>query len=181
MTLAAPAARPDAALQVAAARATGVLGTPRDAAFDRLVFIAAQLFRAPIATLSLLDGESIWYKSGVGVAWQTLPRAVAFCGTAVAQCSPMLVQDTLLDPRFQANPLVSGPPGVRFYAGAQVMAPEGLRGEGGAGPLPVGVLCVMDRQRRTVGAGQMARLVQLAAEATALLASYGAAAGGGLA
>jgi len=151
-------------------QALGVLGTPRDPAFDRLVFIAAHLFRTPIAALSVLDDNHVWYKARVGLADPSLDRAVAFCGVAAGQLGPLLVEDASMDPRFHDSPLVTGPPGIRFYAGAPVLAPEGLCARLGMAPMPVGVLCVMDRRRRLVTAGQMAYLLQLSREASELLA-----------
>ena len=161
----------DRAQRSAIVASLGILGTPRDPAFDRLVFIAAQLFRTPMAALSVLDGNRVWYKARVGLNDAGWDRGVAFCGVALCQDTPLLVEDAGMDPRFHESPLVIGPPGIRFYAGAPIPAPEGLCAQMGLPPMAVGVLCVMDRRRRLVTAAQMAHLVQLAGEASALLAA----------
>jgi len=171
MTPSTASAGPDPAAQQSAVRALAILDTARDPAFDRLVFVAAQLFRVPIAAVSLMDGERVWYKARVGLAEQATERMVAFCDLAVRQPGPLMIEDAMLDPRFSGNPLVSGTPGIRFYAGAPLMAPAAMCARLGVEALPVGMLCVMDRRRRVVTAAQMAHLVQLAREGSALLAA----------
>lgn len=161
----------DSVAQQRAVQALAILDTARDPAFDRLVFVAAQLFRVPVAAVSLMDGERVWYKARVGLAEQAVERMVAFCGLAVCHPSPLLIEDTLLDPRFSSNPLVTDPAGIRFYAGAPLLAPTALCARLGVEVLPVGVLCVMDRRRRVATSAQMAHLVQLAREGSTLLAS----------
>ncbi len=148
--------------------ALGLLDTPRGAAFDRLVFVAAQVFHAPMAALALLDGERLWYKAQVGLAVSSVPRMSTFCDLALRQASPLLIEDAGLHPR-HASAAAALQGGIRFYAGVPVLPPEGLCARLGVAPLPAGVLCVMDRRRRVVTAGQMGHLVQLAREATALL------------
>ena len=164
-------AGPDPVAQQLAIQALAILDTARDPAFDRLVFVAAQLFRVPIAAVSLLDGERVWYKARVGLAEQVTERMVAFCDLAVRLPGPLMIEDAMLDPRFSDNPLVTGPPGIRFYAGAPLMAPAAVCARLGVQVLPVGMLCVMDRRRRVVTSAQMAHLAQLAREGSALLAA----------
>lgn len=162
---------PEDAVQHAAVHALRILDTPRDPAFDRLVFIAAQLFRTPIAAVAVMDADRVWYKARVGVIGQAAARDVAFCSVTARQGSPLLIEDASMDQRFHDNPLVCGPPGLRFYAGVPLLAPDGICARLGVDSMAVGALCVMDRRRRVVAPGQMGHLEQLAREATALLAA----------
>jgi signal transduction histidine kinase/ActR/RegA family two-component response regulator len=121
-----------------------VLDTPADPAFDRLTALAADLFDAPIALVSLIDDERQWFKSRVGLDECQTPRDHAFCAHAI-QLDPgsvMVVEDAALDPRFAQNPLVTGAPGIRFYAGAVLTSPSGHN---------LGALCVMDTKPRPEG------------------------------
>ena len=119
-----------------------VLDTPGEAAFDKLASAAASVCIAPMAAVSLLDAERQWFKARVGLEPSETPRDVSFCAHAMFEESLFVVRDTLLDPRFRDNPLVTGAPHVRFYAGAAVRAPDGT---------PLGALCVIDTAPRPDG------------------------------
>ena len=121
-----------------------VLDTPADPAFDRLTALASDLFDAPIALVSLIDDERQWFKSRVGLDECQTPRDQAFCAHAI-RLDPgavMVVKDATLDPRFADNPLVTGGPGIRFYAGAVLTSPSGYN---------LGTLCVIDTKARPEG------------------------------
>jgi PAS domain S-box-containing protein len=118
-----------------------VLDTAPEACFDRLTALAADLFDAPIALVSLVDAERQWFKSSVGVDAESAPRSMAFCAHAIelGANATMVVEDATLDPRFEANPLVTGVPNIRFYAGAVLTGADGFN---------LGTLCVIDTKPR---------------------------------
>jgi diguanylate cyclase (GGDEF)-like protein/PAS domain S-box-containing protein len=127
--------------RLAALDALGVLDTPPEARFDRLTRLAARSFGAPIALVSLVDGERQWFKSRSGLDLAQTPRSIALCSHAVAQREMLVVEDASADPRFACNPLVTGEPHLRFYAG------QPLFSEGQA----VGTLCILDQVARDFG------------------------------
>ena len=93
-----------------------VIGLASDSHFERLVDLAASLFEAPMVAISLVEAERQWFLAsrGLGGVCET-PRSSAFCAHAIAGDGVMVVPDALLDPRFRCNPLVLGPPRIRFY------------------------------------------------------------------
>ena len=148
-----PAFPPDETLRLAALRDTGLLDTPREERFDRLTRLARLLLGVKIAVVSLVDGERQWFKSCDGLDANATPRDVSFCGHAILQSGIFEVSDALLDPRFADNPLVLGPPNIRFYAGAPLHSPEGLR---------LGTLCVIHDEPRQLNPEQRRTLRDLA-------------------
>ena len=117
-----------------------VIGLASDCHFERLVDLAASLFEAPMVAISLVEADRQWFLAsrGLGGVCET-PRSSAFCAHAIAGDGVMVVPDALLDPRFRCNPLVLGPPRIRFYAGAPLRSPDGHN---------LGTLCVLDSQPR---------------------------------
>ena len=142
-------------LRLAALRGYGVLDTPVEARFDRITELAADLFSAPIALVSLVDDERQWFKSHFGLSTRETPRSWAFCDHAIAAKSKrvFVVPDACADPRFADNPLVTGPPGIRFYAGSLLTTAQGER---------LGTLCVIDTKPRAWSACDERRLSKLA-------------------
>ena len=135
-----PAPRPrNEAVRLEALREIGILDTPPDPIFDRLTLLAATIFEAPIAFVSFVDESREWIKSRVGVHLVETPRDVAFCAHTILSSEVMVVLDPVHDPRFEQNPYVVRPGGVRFYAGAPIITAEGQN---------VGALCVLDTKRR---------------------------------
>ncbi|RPH43510.1 MAG: GAF domain-containing protein [Burkholderiales bacterium] len=128
-----------------------ILDTPPEERFDRVIQFAAEEFDAPIAVLSLVDAERNWFKSFVGLDVCEVPRDVAFCSHAILQPEVLVVEDATLDPRFADNPLVTGGPGLRFYAGAPLQS-HGQR---------IGTLCVLDVVPRRFDATDIAILRSL--------------------
>lgn len=102
-----------------------VLDKAPDNAFDRITQLVADMFSAPLASISLVDGDKEWFKSAVGFAESQLDRTVSICAQTIEDGEPLVVEDASLDPRFVGNPLVSGEPFIRFYAGAPLIAPNG--------------------------------------------------------
>lgn len=153
---------PDEAARLQDVQALDILDTPRERGFDRLVFITAQVFRTPVAAVSFVDRHRQWFKAKVGLAMGETGRNVSFCAHALHQPEPLVVTDTLRDVRFQGNPLVAAGPRFRFYAGAPLTGPSGMR---------VGTLCVLDTRPRTLTDLQVVTLKALAAEVSNLLAA----------
>ncbi len=133
--------------------AYGVLDTPEDEHFVRLVRLAARVLAAPSALISLVDGDRQWFLAHHGLDVQETPRQVAFCAHAICQEGPLVVTDASLDPRFRDNPLVTGPPQIRFYAGAVLQSPAGHN---------LGTLCVIDQRPRTLEPAMVDTLQDLA-------------------
>ena len=115
------------------------LDTGADARFDRITRIAARLFQVPIALVSMVDDERQWFRSHRGLDVAESPRAMSLCTQALREDGPLVVPDTLDDPRFSALPVVLGAPYVRFYAGYPVRSPEGHA---------LGTLCIVDIRPR---------------------------------
>lgn len=129
--------------RLAALRGFGILDTAPEAAFDDIARSAASICNAPIALVSLMDKDRQWFKCEIGLGGvRETSREVAFCAHAILQSELFVVPDTAKDPRFHNNPLVTGDLGLRFYAGAPLVTDEGL---------PLGTLCIFDRQPRPEG------------------------------
>jgi GAF domain-containing protein len=134
-------------------RALLLLDTPPEERFDRIVQFAAQEFDVPIALITLVDEQRQWFKARVGLDACETSREVSFCGHAILQPEPFVIEDALADARFADNPLVTGAPSIRFYAGA----PLALRPHGSA----AGTLCLIDTRPRTLDAVDLAILQSL--------------------
>jgi len=161
-TSAAPIAAtpPREAARLAALREFGILDTPPDREFDDLAQLASRLLRTPIALVTFVDADRQWFKASVGVDVQQTPRDVSFCAHAIGQDGVFVVEDAARDPRFAANALVTGKPGIRFYAGAPILTDDGHA---------IGSLCVIDREPRTLDAEGRSLLALLARQAFALV------------
>lgn len=142
--------------RLAALEALQIMDTPSEQAFDDLTALASHWLDAPIALVSLLDDQRQWFKSRVGLDVSETPRKLAFCNHAIQSEGLFEVQDAAVDPRFQHNPLVTGAPHIRFYAGHPIASPNGQR---------IGTLCIIDQQPRQLSEQQrdtLARLARLA-------------------
>ncbi len=136
-----------------------VLDTAAETHFDALTQLAAMVMGVPIALISLVDFDRQWFKSRFGLGVVETPRDVSFCGHAVALDAPLIVSDAFRDARFSDNPLVTGEPHIRFYAGIP------LRGHDG---FVLGTLCAIDHEPREPSARQVEALQLLAGQAMAL-------------
>ncbi len=131
----------DEEIRLQALRELLLLDTPPEERFDRLTRFAMNEFEVPIATVSFVDRDRQWFKSQFGLDRIETPRDLSFCGHAILERHTLVVPDALKDERFLDNPMVVGPPWIRFYAGAVLRMPWGPS---------VGTLCIMDRRPRQI-------------------------------
>jgi diguanylate cyclase (GGDEF)-like protein len=143
----------DEPARLAALRGLALLDTPSEERFERITRLARRLFDVPMANISLVDQDRQWFKSHQGLEMSETPREISFCGHTILGDQIMEVSDAAADPRFHDNPLVTGEPHVRFYAGCPLRAPDGSK---------IGTLCLMDQAPRTLSPEDHALLRDLA-------------------
>ncbi len=144
--------------RIAELRRLRILDTPPEPEFDQLVALARQICEVPIALVSLVDRDRQWFKAEDGLGACETPRSQSFCQHALALGGILEVPDSHQDPRFAGNPLVLGPPHIRYYAGAPLRARSGH---------VLGTLCVIDRIPRELTPAQRTALLVLAAQVVA--------------
>ncbi|MEK7470078.1 MAG: sensor domain-containing diguanylate cyclase [Planctomycetota bacterium] len=149
-----PASPADEDRRLAALRALRILDTPSEERFDRITRTARRMFGVPIALITLVDGDRQWFKSCQGLGVNETARSISFCGHAILNDAPMVVADAAADPRFHDNPLVTGDPNIRFYAGCPLKSPDGAK---------LGTLCLIGREPRTFSTEEVVALQDLAA------------------
>ena len=137
-----------------------ILDTEPEKAFDDLTLLASQVCRTPIALITLVDEDRQWFKSRIGVEATETSRSVSFCVHAIKQPELFVVADARSDERFRDNPLVTGEPHIRFYAGASLLARDGNA---------LGTLCVLDRKPRRLSTEQFEALSALRRQVEAQL------------
>lgn len=137
-----------------------VLDTEAEQLFDDLTALASQICETPIALISLVDPNRQWFKSRVGLDAQETSREIAFCSHAILQREVFEVPDATQDPRFHDNPLVTGAPDIRFYAGAPLVTPSGHA---------IGTLCAIDQKPRELSDEQRTSLLTLSKSVVAHL------------
>jgi GAF domain-containing protein len=148
-----PASSERETARLAALRRYDILDTPPDGSFDHIARVAARLFDVPIAIISLVDNDRIWFKARHGVDVEQIGRDPGLCASAILQTDPYLLTDASCDPRSLANPLVAGNFGLRFYLAAPLRTSDGHN---------LGTICVIDRKARTVTEQQIEQLQALA-------------------
>jgi len=131
-----------------------ILDSAPEERFDRVTGMARRLFGVDICLVSLVDSDRQWFKSKQGLEACETSREVSFCGHAILQERAFVVEDAHADERFADNPLVTGDPGVRFYAGYPVHGPDGRR---------IGTLCLIDKTPRSFSASEVETLRDFAA------------------
>jgi PAS domain S-box-containing protein len=130
-----------------------ILDTPKEEEFDDIVRMAAEACNVPLSLITFVAEGRQWFKAAFGTTLQETPLGVSICSHAIRQEDLFVVPDTTKDERFSHNPLVTGDPNIRFYAGALLKTPEGL---------PLGTVCVLDYMPRTLTAKEQSSLKALA-------------------
>ncbi len=157
-----PAKPQDEEQRLQGLRSLNILDTPPEERFDRLTRMAKRLLGVPIALVSLVDENRQWFKSCQGLDASETPRDVSFCGHAILNDEPLIINNALEDKRFCDNPLVTADPNIRFYAGYPLYVP-------GLGNM--GTLCVIDYEPRQLDQDDMEAFTDLAQTAQRELAS----------
>lgn len=146
--------------RLAALRRYEILDTPREQDFDDVVALAARLCGTAIAVINLIDADRQWFKAETGLGVRETPLDTSICAHVILHDAFVEIPDTLADPRLADNPLCTGDPGLRFYAGGLLRSPDGL---------PIGTLCVLDHQPRVLDETQREVLRVLADQVMAQL------------
>src|SRR5262245_9411744 len=136
-----------------ALRALRILDTPPEERFVRITSLATRVLAVPKAYISMVDSNRAWLKSQVGMQGPEMSRDTSFCGHVILGDRPIVLPDATADPRFMENPLVSGPDGIRAYAGVPLTSEEGYN---------VGAFCVADHRVRPFSDGDVQILLDLA-------------------
>jgi PAS domain S-box-containing protein len=148
----------DEAERLEALRNLGILDTPAEPDFDDVVALTASICEAPICAINLIEDRRQWFKAEIGLGVREMPLNVSICAKALLQPSLTVVCDLTQDTRFCENPLVTGEPGLRFYAGAVLQTQAGL---------PIGTLCVLDYVVRELSPVQRQTLTTMARQVMA--------------
>ncbi|WP_159713392.1 sensor histidine kinase [Geminicoccus flavidas] len=146
--------------RLALLRSYRILDTPPEVGFDDLAALACHVCQVPIGLVGLIDMDRLWFKSTLGMAVGAVPLESAICSHTIRSAEPLVVEDLAADPRFAGNALVTGAPQLRFYAGVSLRNADGV---------PLGTLCVMDRQPRRLTHAQLDMLGRLGRQVVGLL------------
>ena len=139
--------------RLAALRSYEILDTPPDGAFDRITALAARHFHVPVALVSLVDEDRIWFKSRHGLDADQIPRSPGLCASVIFSDEAYVVRNALEDPRTLANPLVAGAMGLRFYAAVPLVTHDGHR---------LGTMNIIDFVPRELDAAGLSDLYEFA-------------------
>ncbi len=129
-----------------------ILDTLPDGIFDEITALATKIFEVPIAIISLVDHNRIWFKSSFGLDTEEIPRSPGLCSSAILSDDVYIVEDARKDPRTMCNPLVAGIMGLQFYAAAPLKSTEGYN---------LGTFCIIDKNPRLLNAKESLMLLQL--------------------
>jgi diguanylate cyclase (GGDEF)-like protein len=135
---------------------------PTEASLDHVTHAARRIFGMPVALISVVDSDRLWFKSCIGLNVRETPRDISFCGHAILEEAPLVVEDALLDPRFADNPLVTAEPKIRFYAGRPLRTSENFA---------LGALCIIDHEPRRLSEDDLRLLEDLGLWAETIFAS----------
>ncbi len=145
--------RQNEAERLAALHSYEILDTPPDGTFDRITALAARHFNVPVALVSLVDEDRIWFKSRHGLEAEQIPRSPGLCASVIFSDEAYVVLNAIEDPRTLANPLVAGEMGVRFYAAVPLVTHDGHR---------LGTMNIIDFKPRELGAEGLSDLHEFA-------------------
>lgn len=124
-----------------------------DGDFDEITSLAAKIFNVPVAIITLVDNDRIWFKSSYGLEIEQIPRDPGLCSSAIMSDEIYIVEDARADPRTLVNPLVAGSMGLQFYAAAPLKSLNGFK---------LGTFCIIDKNPRQLNAKETSMLLQLA-------------------
>ncbi|MDB5202928.1 MAG: hypothetical protein JWQ27_2337 [Ferruginibacter sp.] len=130
-----------------------LLDTPTDGSFDKMTALAAKIFNVPIALITLVDTDRIWFKSHFGLEINQIDKEPGLCSSAILSDDIYLVEDAKNDPRCLSNSLVAGSFGLQFYAGAPLTTKDGFN---------LGTFCIIDKRQRYINSDQQIMLRQIA-------------------
>ena len=139
--------------RLATLHSLNILDTESEERFDRITRMAQRMFGVPIALVSLVDESRQWFKSSVGLDASETPRDISFCGHVILGDEVFYIPNAIEDERFADNPLVTGSPDIRFYAGCPLSAPNGDK---------LGTLCVIDSKPKEMTQDDLSCLKDLA-------------------
>ena len=143
--------------RIEAVHRIAILDTKPEERFDALTKEAIAKLKVVISVISILDSDREWYKSCIGLDNKQGERSISFCGHALLATNIFIVNDTLKDPRFADNPMVTGFPFIRFYAGVALLDHKTHQ--------PIGVFCVKDTKPRSLNSEETAIILDLAERA----------------
>ncbi|TXE10750.1 GAF domain-containing protein [Gelidibacter salicanalis] len=126
-----------------------ILDTPPDGSYDDMTSLASKIFDVPIAIITLVDTDRIWFKSSFGIDVEEIPRSPGLCSSAIMSDDVYIVENARVDPRTLANPLVAGVLGLQFYAAAPLKSSSGCN---------LGTFCIIDQKPRIITAKETSML-----------------------
>ncbi|MGA7156712.1 MAG: GAF domain-containing sensor histidine kinase [Acidobacteriaceae bacterium] len=150
------------ASRLATLRRYSILDSLSEPEFDDASALAASICGTPVSLVSLIDRDRQWFKAAHGTNLTETPRTQSFCAYTLLEPKTLIVRDAQTDPRFSDNPLVTGNPRIRFYAGSPIVAPNGQ---------VLGTLCVIDTHPRDLTPTQISALEALSRQVMALIES----------
>jgi GAF domain-containing protein len=130
----------------------GILDTPTEADFDEITSLAAKIFNVPVAIITMVDTDRIWFKSSYGLDAEQISRDPGLCSSAIMSEEIYIVEDARVDSRTLANPLVAGAMGLQFYAAAPLRTQSGYN---------LGNICIIDKSPRSMTGKEISMLLQL--------------------
>ena len=152
---------PDEKARLAILKVLNILDTQPSPELDACTNEASEFFDVPIALISLVDESRQWFKSCIGLSATETERNISFCGHAILNDEIFFIQDAASDVRFYDNPLVTGPPHIRFYAGAPLTVLSHR----------IGTLCIIDSKPRSFSRAEFNRLRLIANKIEEIIAS----------
>ncbi len=140
-------------LRIKALKQYEILDTPPEGSFNKMTALAAKVFNVPIAIISLVDTDRIWFKSHFGLQINQIGKDPGLCASAIMSDEIYLIEDARNDPRSLANPLVAGKYGLQFYAAAPLKTKDGFN---------IGTFCIIDKKQRYINSDQQGILKDMA-------------------